>query len=478
MNHGVYVFEQATSVATPVVAEAGVPFVVGLAPVHTAEKSEKAGIPVLCTSWDEAVERLGYSDDWEKYTICEFMYSHFKLFGCQPVVFCNILDPDTMSVKVDPREYTVLDHKVLLPLSAKSDDTLRVEIEGPEEDGISEIETLVKGTDYDTYYDGEYLVIELLADSEYYGVSALQITYYSVDAARVSNADIAAGIEGMELCMTRLGIVPDLICVPGYSHITTIAALMATKAASINGLFSAKALIDLDCGTNGVRIYSDAYAAKQDGNFTDENEILCWPMVQLGEYRFHLSTQLAGLMAQVDTNNGGVPYESPSNKNLQCDSLCLADGTEVNLTFTQANVLNGYGLVTALNFMNGWVAWGNNTACYPANTDVKDYHIPISRMFDWVGNTMVRTFWSRLDQPMNRRLIDTILDTANIWLSGLVGSGYLLGARVEMLDDENPLTNLMQGIVKLHIYMTPPSAAQEIDFVLEYDVSYVQAALS
>lgn len=54
---------------------------------------------------------------------------------------------------------------------------------------------------------------------------------------------------------------------------------------------------------------------------------------------------------------------------------------------------------------------------------------------------------------------------------------YLLGARVEMLENENPLTNLMAGIIKLHVYMTPPSPAQEIDFVLEYDASYVTSAL-
>jgi hypothetical protein len=47
-----------------------------------------------------------------------------------------------------------------------------------------------------------------------------------------------------------------------------------------------------------------------------------------------------------------------------------------------------------------------------------------------------------------------------------------------MLESENPITNLMAGIVKFHVYMTPPSPAQEIDFVLEYDASYVQSALA
>ena len=76
------------------------------------------------------------------------------------------------------------------------------------------------------------------------------------------------------------------------------------------------------------------------------------------------------------------------------------------------------------------------------------------------------------------RLLDNIKDSANNWLAGLVGSEYLLGARVEILDSENPMTDLMAGIVRIHIYMTPPSPAQEIDFVLEYDTDYVQSALA
>ena len=89
-NLGVHIFEQATSVSTPKVATVGIPFVVGTAPVQSAEKPAKPNMPVLATSWNEAVEKLGFSYDWDSYTLCEFMYSHFQLFGCQPVIFCNI----------------------------------------------------------------------------------------------------------------------------------------------------------------------------------------------------------------------------------------------------------------------------------------------------------------------------------------------------------------------------------------------------
>ena len=183
-------------------------------------------------------------------------------------------------------------------------------------------------------------------------------------------------------------------------------------------------------------------------------------------------------MAATDTDNAGVPYESPSNKDAKINGLCLADGTAVVLTFEQANALNGGGIVTALNFMGAWKVWGNYTGCYPSSTDPKDMFIPCGRMFAYVQNTIIRTCWQFLDKPMNRRLLDTITDTVNIWLNGLVGSGYLLGARVEISEDENPVAQLMAGIIKIHVYMTPASPAQEIDFVLEYDSSYVTSALT
>lgn len=73
---------------------------------------------MLVTSWDEAVEKLGFSYDWESYTLCEFMYSHLQLFGAQPVIFCNILDPEAMKKAVEAKDYDVTDHKATLPIGA------------------------------------------------------------------------------------------------------------------------------------------------------------------------------------------------------------------------------------------------------------------------------------------------------------------------------------------------------------------------
>lgn len=479
LNLGVHVSEQATAVSTPVKADVSVPFVVGAAPAHAAATPAKANVPVLCTSWDEAVAKLGFSYDWKSYPLCEFMYAHFQLYGCQPVIFCNVLDGSKSgmadSAAGDGQEAVpVSDHQAVLPFAALAG-TIQVSTEA----GFSTV--LERDSDYSVFYDegGTACLVELLESGEHYDESQLYIKYSTVKPDGVEQADIVEGLGVIDACMSTVGLIPDLICAPGWSQDSVVAAVMATKAAGINGLFRAKALIDFDCGADGVREYSELPAAKSQGNLVDENQILCWPMVRLGDYIFHMSTHLAGLMAQVDTGNGGVPYESPSNKNFQMDGCCLEDGTEVSLTFEQTNLIAGYGIVTALNFMSmGWTARNNYTACYPGNTDVKDQFIPVSRMFDFVANTLIRTFWSKLDKPMNLRLLDNIQDTCNIWLNGLVSQEYLLGARVELIASENPVTSLLAGIISFHIYLTPPVPAQEIHFTMEFDVDALTSALN
>ncbi|MCI8525290.1 MAG: phage tail protein [Oscillospiraceae bacterium] len=468
-NLGVHVREQATAVTTPDVAESGIPFVVGLAPVHTAAKPAPANVPVLCTSWKEAVEKLGFSEDWAAYTLCEFMDSHFKLYGCQPVIFCNVLDPGTMKQDAAAKSYPVTDHKLTLPLATLAD-TLEL---------TSGETALARDEDYAVLYNENSCIVELLRTGAAYGATELTVSAKEVTPESVTDTEIAAGLDAVDACMNRAGCIPDLICAPGFSHKPAIAALMAVKAENINGLFGGKALVDADCGAGGVRKAADLSDYKAQNRITDDSQILCWPMATREKRRYHMSTHLAGLMAQVDAGNGGIPYESPSNKPFQIDGCCLEDGTEVDLTFQDTNDLAGCGVVTAFHFLDmGWTCRNSYTACYPGNTDVKDCFIPVSRMFKWVGNSIVRSFWRRLDKPMTRLLVDSVVDACNIWLNGLVGAGYLLGARAEFPEDENPLADLMQGILRIHVYLTPPAPAQEFDFTLEYDAAYVAAALA
>lgn len=482
-KHGVYVSEVATSILPPVEATAGIPFIVGTAPVNMTDP-KNVNKPVLCHNYAEAVAAFGYVPPKEDaasglkkfdYTISEFINSQFALFGVAPVIIVNVLDP---------QEHKTAATATTITLDTKTGSATVAEA-GILPESVSLGEGLVKGTDYIVAFDDDgNLVITSQADAsgefKCETGKALTFTAEKLNPSAVEAADIVGGVDvngknsGMELiseCFPRFRLVPGIILAPGYSGNATVAAVMAAKASNINEHFSAIALIDVP--TDTVKNYTDVAQWKNQNNIVDPKQVVCFPMLSLDGVAYNQSTQLAGLIGKVDGENDDVPHVSPSNKNYQMTAAVLADGTEVWITPETGAYLNGNGIVTALNFTDGWKCWGNRTACYPGNSDVKDSMIAVRRMFSWIGNTFVQTFWLRVDAPLNRRQIDTIVDSANIWFNGLTARQFILGGRVEFIDSENPDTDLMDGISRFHAYFTPPSPNREIDFILEYDPSYI-----
>lgn len=91
-KHGIEVEEKATAYEQPMATRYGVQVIIGTAPVNLAEQV-LVNKPVKVSSWDEAVKTMGYSDDWEKYTLCQSMAACFQIFKVYPVIFINVLDP-------------------------------------------------------------------------------------------------------------------------------------------------------------------------------------------------------------------------------------------------------------------------------------------------------------------------------------------------------------------------------------------------
>lgn len=471
VTHGIGTSKQATSVSTPNVAASGIVFAVGAAPVQTV--GGKVNEVIMANSYEEAVSALGYSDDWEKYGLCEVVYTMFQLYQQSPVFLVNVLDPAKHKKKTT-ESYTPENNQIRLPLEAIASSI--------------NIAEKTAGEDYEVFYDETACVIEFAEDV----TAETSVTFDEVDTTKLAKADVIGGYEvsthknkGLELIddvFAKYTEAPDLIICPNWSKDSEVAAVMSAKAENINGLFEAHAIIDVDtAATGGATYYSDVPAWKKSKNIMKANELLCFPKLKLGDRAFNYSSQLAGLIAQTDNTEalgGGTPCESASNKTLQADSMVLEDGTEVVLDIQKANYLNDNGVITALNFYNGWVSWGNWSACYPANTDPVDYFYCISRMFKWVAKTVTLSYWNYVDRKLTRRLIDTILQGVNDWLNSLTAEEIILGGRVEMREDENTTTSLMAGKVKFHVYITPPSPMVQMEYTLEYDVSYLQNLLA
>jgi phage tail sheath protein FI len=459
---------------------------VGTAPLHLSETGldgleRKVNYPVLAYLYEEPVRKLGFIRDssrWDKYTLSECIYSQFALFAVQPAIFINVLDPAVHYAESALASYQVANGQAKLGEDVMLDTVIVKATEGGE--------ALAAGTDYSLAWnnDGE-AVLNVLDGGAILKAATVWASFRKLDPSAVTADDIIGGYnvaskkyEGLELINSifpKYRLVIGEIVVPKFSSNPAVAAVMYAKANAVSGAFKAMAVVDIPSGTGGVTDYSDAPEWKNQNNCVYDKQIVCWPKVKLGDDVFHMSVQAAGLMGKVDSENSGVPVAAFSNHNFQMDSCVTDDEKEISLDlYTQANYLNGEGITTAVNFIGGWRAWGVQTAAYPASTDVKDSMIPVRRMFNWIGNTIILTYHQKVDMPLLKRNIETIIDSVNVWLNGLASREFLIGhAYVEFAEADNPTTDLLAGIVRFHVHVTPPPAMKELEFILEYDVSQI-----
>ncbi len=413
-QHGVYSGEVPTALLPARYVDTNAVFAVGTAPVHTLTEGKKpyVNVPRLYNSYDAFVAEMGWSEDWRTFTLCEMAESHFAKFGASPLVCVNVFDP------------------------AK-----HVAEEG--------------GT---------------------------------ADASLVASADIIGGIDassgkktGLELVaemFPRFRLVPGSILAPRFSEDPAVAISMGAKARGINGLFRAIALADIP--TDVVPYYTGVPEYKERNNLTSEDLVVCWPRIALGDRLYHISTQLTGRMSMTDSDNGNSPHVSPSNKQAFMDRAVIVDAggavaDEVWLGLTENNYLNGQGIVTVSNFDGGWRFWGNRTGCYPSNTDPKDAFIPIRRFMNWYQNTFILTYFSQVDGPITKRFIQRILKSEQIRLDGFTSRGLINGGRISYLSGENPLTDIMDGLLRFHLWLSPPPPARSIEGIFEFDPTYLEA---
>lgn len=474
-KHGVYTSEVPTSLLPPrTVSQPIVAF--GVAPVHLLAEGVARPVnePVLCSSYAEFVERLGWDDDVGAYTLCEVAKVCFGLYGVGPVVCVNVFDPSVHKTSVSAEEQPLdadgvaqLDHAGLVGDPVVSS-----------QDGLT---TYTEGVDYSV--DPVAGTITREEGGAIEAGATIQVAYDYGDPSLVTETDIIGGIdaetgkrEGLELIhevFPRLRLVPGHILAPGFSRDATVAIAMDAKCGGINSVFRAQcAWVDLDDAT--VSKYADAPAAKEAANLTSENMAVGWARPLVGGVEHHLSTHLCALSVLLDGETDGIPHRSASNQRLLIEGA-RANSQDVFLGLTEANYLNGQGIITAINFDGGWKGWGSRTGAYPSVTDPKDAWLPIRRFFSWYSNHLILTYFQKVDYPLKRRLIQTIVDSENVFLNGLTSREIINGGRISFLEAENPITDLMDGILRFHVYINPPAPARDIEFILEYDPSYLQA---
>ena len=479
-KHGVYVSENATSLSAPLESTAGLIVAVGTAPVNTVENPAGAvNVPILANNYAEAVAAVGFSNDFESYTLCDAIAAAFQVVGAGPMVLINVLDPAKHKSDVAEQEVQVNAGVATLEQTGMLLDQLVVK---------KDTETLTAEEDYTATFDDDgYLTIALIEGGQGAGAATLKISGKRLDAEKINAADIVGGVDvgtgketGLEVIRQvkpKLGLVPGILIAPRWSKDATVAAALQTKCTGINGNYKAFCVMDLDSGSTGATKYTDVKTKKESAAMNSAYGCAIWPFAKVSETVYAGSSLLAALMAYTDANNGDSPNVGPDNQAIAISAACLEDGTEVYLDQEQANEVNGAGVVTWLN-MNGWRAWGNNTAAYPSTTDPKDRWIGVRRFMSWAANTFIDNYLQYVGQVLNDRLIEAIVDSENMRGASFVSRGICARYEIEYNAEDNPTTELLNGAVTFRQYMSPFTPAETINDIIEFDPNALSDAMT
>ncbi|MEK4883672.1 phage tail sheath family protein [Bacillus sp. FSL W8-0223] len=469
-QHGVQIIEQQTP-AEPSRSLSAVQVVFGTAPVNLIEDPKSAvNVPILVETLEDVKEKIGYGYDFDDYTLNQSVYASFELFNVAPIVLVNVLDPDIHKTTVSNKTVTISKKMATID----DDGVLLDSVEVKDASGTT---TFQKDTDYTLSFDENgKAVIGVLSTGAIGSATTLSVTFDKLDPSAVTKEDIIGGYDvetgkysGIELIrkvFPQLNVLPAQLLAPGWSHYPEVAAVLAAKSTNINGNFSVMNILDIDSST--VKKYEDVQAWKETNGYNKKESIPLWPKVKANGKKLWYSAVYAARVAQTDAENDGVPFVSPSNKSLPIDATVLADGTEVFLDQPDANVLNSIGVVTAINF-NGWRTWGNNTAAYPELTEPQDRFIAVRRVFQWWGNSFILAFFDKVDDPTNKRLIESVVDAENIRANGFSGRGQIPGATIEFRESMNPTDAILNGKIVFIQKIGAYTPAESITNILEFD---------
>ncbi|WP_438449451.1 phage tail sheath family protein [Gorillibacterium sp. sgz5001074] len=461
-KHGVYGSQAATTDSLPPSGVATLPVYIGTAPVQQLTNPAAAvNTPILITSYEDAKAKIGYSDDWTTFTLCEAVYAHFKsrIQPIGPIIVINVFDPTKHTTAVTGTSVAITNGVGYLDAPAVLSS---IAITGK-----------VLGTDFTTEYEGERVKLKALTTL----ANPSSVNYSKMDVTKVTTADVigsktAAGVRSglsvMELIYQTHNMIPTLLAAPGWSETKAVKEAMMTAAKGINGHWDAYVLADLDSKTS--KTVASAVTWKSTNGYTDLGLKVGWPMAKVAGKVFHASTLIAVRMQQTDYAADNVPYVSPSNKQVDITSTVTGDGAAIVFDEQEANELNKNG-ITTFNFRSGiWVLWGPHGAnyTYGAQMDPRDVFDASIRMMQYLSNSFQARYMANVDGPLNRSVVDTILNDAGTWLNSLVADGKMLHGKIVFNETSNPTSSIVEGDFVFDIQTTTTPVAKSLNFRLQY----------
>ena len=451
---------------------------IGTAPVHLAEGGgNTVNQPVLVADMAEARRKLGYSDDFASFTLCEAMKAHFDRNAVGPLVFINVLDPKR-HVKTESAT------KSLTPESGS------VTIQEAEKIVLDSVEVkkgqtkLEKGKDYTLKYSIEKKSLTISeAASGSLGSEALSISYKTVDPSMVTKEDVIGASDGYGLntgvyavknVYQVTGYIPSFLAAPGFSCIPEVHKAMAENSVKINGHYDAYMLVDIPIFHNEEAVsMATAAAWKKENGYNRENETVYFPMVSGNDgKKYHISTLAAANLQALLATQDGIPYRTASNTECSViENLYLGeestgrvfDDTLIN------NVLNKNGIASAAFVGGRWAIWGAHSADYDQeNADSINVAETNRMMLYYITNDFQVRRNADVDKPMTANDLQSIVAEEQARLDALLKIGALLYGEVHKNVQEDDRSDIVKGDFSITFRVTTTPLAKSLTAVANW----------
>jgi len=395
-------------------------------------------------------------------------------FGAGTVLVVNVLNPAVHrdTVTGEPATFGVNDR---LQLDNPAIQTLTLK-------AATGNTTYVAGTDYEL--DAVRGRITRLATGAIPAQASVKADYDYADPSKVTAADIIGGVNslgqrsGLKLladAYNLFGFFPKILLAPGFSTNNAVSAELIAQAQQLNGI----AYIDAPIGTTPAQALAGRGPAGSINFATSSERVrLCYPHVQVYDAATDaiklqpLSIRAAGLRARIDDERG---YWWSSSNN----ELVGVLGLERNLTarvddpYSEVNLLNESGITTVFNsFGSGFRLWGNRTAAWPTVTHMKNFE-NVRRTKDIVDESIRYSSLQFVDRPITDALIESIVETVNMFLRKLIGDGALIGGECWYDPARNPQTQIELGQLLFNYKLTPPPPMERGTFETEITGEYL-----
>lgn len=446
-KHGTY-GEFSETVARPTTQAGTIAVYVGTAPVNLVRGyADYVNSPVYLADFNAAKRCMGYSDDWQTFTLCEAFKAHFDNINGNvgPIVAINILDPETHKKEMETTTpLTFINKRATINGDTIILDTLV-------------LADKVEGTDFTVDYDFTKKQT-IITDIGAVPISEpVQATYFEVEPTSITEDDIIGGVTSggvytglgcVGLIYPELNLITNVIAAPGWSESKKVYEAMISTGTKINGHWDAFVVSDLPITDTDT--IEKAITWKDTNGYTNERSKVCWPQAMDTSGRiFHISTLTVWTMLSVDESHNGIPMESPSNKAIfNAKQYFGASSKNRGFDQSRANELNAAGITTAVYWGARWVLWGPHIAAYKFGS-VSDQRVIFDnslRMMMYISNSFQQEHAMEIDEPMTRAMADTIKNREQEKADALVAIGALIGTPSVTFDEtENSTAELVEG---------------------------------